>query len=181
MLSLEELRVSVAAGDIDTVIVAITDMQGRLQGKRCHARYFLDEVVPHNTEACAYLLAVDTDMNTVDGYQLASWETGYGDFMLVPDWTTMRAIPWQPGTALVLADVAELGDGHGPGAPVPESLGQVPRAQRCRAAGHGAGPRRRGGAGRRPWPGRLGPGVAPPGAAGPSRPGRGAGLDRAGR
>jgi len=105
MLSLEELRVSVAAGDIDTVIVAITDMQGRLQGKRCHARYFLDEVVAHNTEACAYLLAVDTDMNTVDGYQLASWETGYGDFMLVPDWATMRVIPWQPGTALVLADL----------------------------------------------------------------------------
>ncbi len=109
MLSLEELRVSVAAGDIDTVIVAITDMQGRLQGKRCHARYFLDEVVAHNTEACAYLLAVDTEMNTVDGYQLASWETGYGDFMLVPDWATLRVIPWQPGTALVLADVAEVG------------------------------------------------------------------------
>jgi glutamine synthetase len=79
MLSLEELRVSVAAGDIDTVIVALTDMQGRLQGKRLHARYFLDEVVANNTEACAYLLAVDTEMNTVDGYELASWETGYGD------------------------------------------------------------------------------------------------------
>src|ERR1700684_1081618 len=137
MLSLEELRVSVAVGDIDTVIVAITDMQGRLQGKRCHARFFLEEVVPHATEACAYLLAVDTDMNTVDGYQLASWETGYGDFMLVPDWTTMRAIPWQPGTALVLADVAELGDGHGPGAPVRVSPRQVLRAQLDRAAERG--------------------------------------------
>src|ERR1700759_4662058 len=114
MLSLEELRVSVAAGDIDTVIVAITDMQGRLQGKRCHARYFLEEVVAHNTEACAYLLAVDTDMNTVDGYQLTSWETGYGDFVLVPDYATLRRVPWQPGTALVLADVAEVS--HGPGA-----------------------------------------------------------------
>src|SRR6201987_910537 len=127
MLSLEELRVSVAAGGIDTVIVAITDMQGRLQGKRCHARYFLDEVVAHNTEACAYLLAVDTDMNTVDGYQLASWETGYGDFMLVPDWATMRVIPWQPGTALVLADVAEVGD-HGAGGPAPGSPPPGPRA-----------------------------------------------------
>jgi glutamine synthetase len=136
MLSLEELRVSVAAGDIDTVIVAITDMQGRLQGKRCHARYFLDEVVAHNTEACAYLLAVDTDMNTVDGYQLASWETGYGDFMLVPDWDTLRVIPWQPGTALVLADVAEVGH-DGAGDPVRVSPRQVLRAQLDRAAERG--------------------------------------------
>ena len=114
MLSLEELRVSVAAGDIDTVIVAITDMQGRLQGKRFHARYFLDEVVAHRTEACAYLLAVDTDMNTVDGYELASWETGYGDFVLVPDWATLRVLPWQPGTALVLADVTGLATATAP-------------------------------------------------------------------
>ena len=137
MLSLEELRVSVAQGEIDTVIVALTDMQGRLQGKRLHARFFLEEVVAHNTEACAYLLAVDTEMNTVDGYQLASWETGYGDFMLVPDWTTMRVIPWQPGTALVLADVTDLGDGHGAGAPVRVSPRQVLRAQLDRAAERG--------------------------------------------
>src|SRR3984957_10636809 len=117
MLSPEELSVSVGAGDIDTVIVAITDMPGRREGKHCHARYFLDEVVANNTEACAYLLAVDTDMNTVDGYQLTSWETGYGDFMLVPDWATLRVIPWQPGTALVLADVAEVGHA-GAGDPV---------------------------------------------------------------
>jgi glutamine synthetase len=135
MLSLDALRESVRMGEIDTVIVALTDMQGRLQGKRFHARFFLDEVVANNTEACAYLLAVDTDMNTVDGYQLASWETGYGDFMLIPDWTTMRVIPWQPGTALVLADVAELGDGHGAaGAPVRVSPRQVLRAQLARAA-----------------------------------------------
>jgi glutamine synthetase len=138
MLSLEELRESVRLGEIDTVIVAITDMQGRLQGKRIHARFFLDEVVAHNTEACAYLLAVDTDMNTVDGYQLASWETGYGDFMLVPDLATLRVVPWQPGTALVLADVAELAEGPdgagGPGAPVPVSPRQVLRAQLARAA-----------------------------------------------
>jgi glutamine synthetase len=135
MISLDELRESVRMGEIDTVIVALTDMQGRLQGKRFHARFFLDEVVAHNTEACAYLLAVDTDMNTVDGYQLASWETGYGDFMLVPDWTTMRVIPWQPGTALVLADVAGLGDGSGAaGAPVRVSPRQVLRAQLARAA-----------------------------------------------
>ncbi|HEY7279258.1 MAG TPA: glutamine synthetase family protein [Trebonia sp.] len=131
MLSLDELRKSVQDGEIDTVIVALTDMQGRLQGKRFHARFFLDEVVGHNTEACAYLLAVDTDMNTVDGYQLASWETGYGDFLLIPDMATMRAVPWQPGTALVLADVAAL---DGAQSPVRVSPRQVLRAQLDRAA-----------------------------------------------
>jgi glutamine synthetase len=134
MLSLDALRKLVAAGTIDTVVVAMTDMQGRLQGKRFHARFFLEEVVPHATEACAYLLAVDPDMNTVDGYALASWETGYGDFMLVPDLATLRVIPWQPGTALVLADVAGL-DGPGAGGgPVRVSPRQVLRAQLARAA-----------------------------------------------
>jgi glutamine synthetase len=129
MLSLEGLRVLVQNGEIDTVVVAMTDMQGRLQGKRIHARFFLDEVVAHGTEACAYLLAVDTDMNTVDGYALTSWETGYGDFVLVPDMDTLRVIPWQPGTALVLADVAALD-----GSPVRVSPRQVLRAQLARAA-----------------------------------------------
>jgi glutamine synthetase len=148
MLSLDALRESVAAGEIDTVIVAITDMQGRLQGKRCHARFFLDEVVAHNTEACAYLLAVDTEMNTVDGYELTSWETGYGDFMLVPDMATMRIIPWHPGTALVLADTVALDgeggqagghsvDGGHSGPPVRVSPRQVLRAQLDRAAKRG--------------------------------------------
>ena len=82
-------------------IVAFTDMQGRLQGKRCTRRYFLDEVLPHGTEACNYLLAVDVDMNTVDGYAMSSWERGYGDFVLRPDLATLRLLPWQPGTALV--------------------------------------------------------------------------------
>jgi len=107
-VNIEELREAVAAQEIDTVIVALTDMQGRLQGKRFHAQFFLDEVLAHATEACAYLLAVDTDMNTVDGYTLTSWEDGYGDFMLVPDMATLRVIPWQPATVLVLADVAHL-------------------------------------------------------------------------
>ncbi len=77
-------------------------MQGRLQGKRCDAQYFLDEVLPHATEACNYLLAVDVEMNTVDGYAMSSWETGYGDFVLRPDLATLRLLPWHPGTALVL-------------------------------------------------------------------------------
>ena len=118
--------------EIDTVVVALTDMQGRLQGKRFHARFFLDEVLAHNTEACAYLLAVDTEMNTVDGYTITSWEAGYGDFMLIPDLSTLRVIPWQPGTALVLADVAALD-----GTPVRPSPRQVLQAQLERAGALG--------------------------------------------
>ncbi len=134
MLTIDRLREAVRLGEIDTVIVALTDMQGRLQGKRFHARFFLDEVVAHGTEACAYLLAVDTEMNTVDGYELTSWETGYGDFMLVPDLATLRKVPWQPGAALVLADVANLDAGH---SPVRVSPRQVLRAQLDRAAERG--------------------------------------------
>ena len=123
-MNIEALREAVRMQEIDTVVVAMTDMQGRLQGKRFHARFFLDSVAAHGTEACAYLLAVDTDMNTVDGYALASWESGYGDFVLTPDLATIRVIPWQPGTVLVLADVAGL-DGD----PVRSSPRQVLQAQ----------------------------------------------------
>jgi glutamine synthetase len=107
-LTVEQLRVRVAEGDIDTVVVAITDMQGRLQGKRFHAQHFLDEVVEHGTEGCNYLLAVDVEMNTVDGYAMSSWSRGYGDFAMVPDFNTLRRVPWQPGTAMVLADLQWL-------------------------------------------------------------------------
>ena len=107
-LTLEKLKALVAAGTIDTVVVAMTDMQGRLTGKRIHGQYFLDEVVKHGTEGCNYLLAVDVDMNTVDGYEMSSWERGYSDFALIPDLNTLRLIPWQPGAVLVLADVAWL-------------------------------------------------------------------------
>lgn len=107
-LTLDKLKALVADGTIDTVVVAMTDMQGRLTGKRIHGQYFLDEVVKHGTEGCNYLLAVDVDMNTVDGYEMSSWERGYSDFALVPDLNTLRLIPWQPGAALILADVAWL-------------------------------------------------------------------------
>jgi glutamine synthetase len=107
---LDELRSLVRDGRIDTVVVAITDMQGRLQGKRCSARYFLEEVVPHAAEACNYLLAVDVDMRTVEGYSMSSWENGYGDFVMRPDLATLRRVPWNPGTALVLCDL-EWADG----------------------------------------------------------------------
>jgi glutamine synthetase len=131
-VNIEALREAVRRQEIDTVVVAITDMQGRLQGKRFHARFFLDTVAEHGTEACAYLLAVDTDMNTVDGYELTSWDAGYGDFMLVPDLATLRVIPWQPGTALALADVAALD-----GSPVRPSPRQVLREQLAQAASLG--------------------------------------------
>jgi glutamine synthetase len=104
-MTLEELRAAVAAGTIDTVLLAITDMQGRLQGKRLVARFFLDEIAEHGAEGCNYLLAVDVDMNTVDGYAMASWERGYGDFVMRPDLSTLRPVPWQEATALCLADV----------------------------------------------------------------------------
>jgi glutamine synthetase len=124
MLSLDELRAAEQAGEIDTVLVVLADMQGRLQGKRCAARYFLDEVAPHGAEACNYLLAVDVEMSTVDGYEMSSWDLGYGDFELRPDLGTLRRVPWHAGTALVLCDLAwDSGD------PVVASPRQVLRRQ----------------------------------------------------
>ncbi|WP_372352008.1 glutamine synthetase family protein [Streptomyces sp. KL116D] len=105
-LAVEELHALVASGEIDTVVLAFPDMQGRLQGKRFAARFFLDEVLEHGTEGCNYLLAVDTDMNTVDGYAMSSWDRGYGDFAMRPDLTTLRRVPWNEGTAMLIADLA---------------------------------------------------------------------------
>ncbi len=124
MLSLEDLAARAASGEVDTVILAFTDMQGRLQGKRLHAQHFLDEVARHGAEACNYLLAVDVEMNTVGGYAMSSWERGYGDFGLHPDMSTLRDVPWQEGTAMVLADVA-----WADGSPVLASPRQILRAQ----------------------------------------------------
>ena len=104
-LSLGGLEKLIAAGDVDTVIVGFTDMQGRIMGKRVSARFFLDEVVEGGAECCNYLFAVDVDMNTVAGYAMSGWDTGYGDMVMKPDLTTLRLIPWLPGTALVLADL----------------------------------------------------------------------------
>ncbi len=131
-LSVEGLRVAVEDGSIDTVVLAIVDMQGRLQGKRFDAHHFVDEVIAHGTEGCNYLLAVDVDMNTVDGYAISSWDRGYGDFEMTPDFATLRRIPWQPGTALVLADVRWLD-----GAPVIESPRQILQRQLERLAERG--------------------------------------------
>ncbi|MGI8627869.1 MAG: glutamine synthetase family protein [Geodermatophilaceae bacterium] len=111
-LAVEDLRLRVEDGTIDTVVVAFTDMQGRLQGKRLHGRFFVNEVLEHGTEGCNYLLAVDVDMNTVDGYAISSWEHGYGDMEFTPDLSTLRLIPWQPGTAMVQCDLRWLDEEH---------------------------------------------------------------------
>ena len=103
-VTLEELAGEVTSGAVDTVLLAITDMQGRLQGKRMAAGHFLSEVAEHGAEACNYLLAVDVDMTPAEGYAMASWEGGYGDFTLRPDISTLRRVPWQDGTVLCMAD-----------------------------------------------------------------------------
>jgi glutamine synthetase len=105
-MTIDELRTAAEQGEIDTVAIALCDMQGRLQGKRVTARHFLDTVAEHGAEACNYLLAVDVEMNTVSGYAMSSWDRGYGDFVLKPDFDTLRPTPWQPGTALMLCDLA---------------------------------------------------------------------------
>ena len=129
MLTAKELEQGAADGSIDTVVVAFTDMQGRLMGKRLHANYFLDEdISEHGVEGCNYLLALEMEGDPVPGYEMASWERGYGDLRLVPDMATLRPIPWLEGTALVLADVAWLD-----GSPVAPSPRQVLKRQVDRA------------------------------------------------
>ncbi len=132
MLSMEQLRAAARAGEIDTVVLAFTDMQGRLAGKRLSAEYFIDEVAEHFAEGCNYLLAVDVDMNTVGGYAMSSWDRGYGDFVLRPDLATLRRLPWLPATALVLADLTWLD-----GTPVVASPRQILQAQVARLAERG--------------------------------------------
>ena len=134
MMTLNELRAEVNAGAIDTVLLALVDMQGRMQGKRLTAPYFLDTVAEDRAEACNYLLAVDVEMETVSGYEMSSWERGYGDFELWPDLDTLRPVPWLPGTALCLADI-NWSEGH----PVPASPRQILRRQLDRLAERGWG------------------------------------------
>ena len=132
MLTMEQLRVEASDDTIDTVVLAFTDMQGRLQGKRLSAEFFLEEVAEHYSEGCNYLLAIDVDMNTVDGYEMSSWDRGYGDFVLVPDMATLRRVPWHEGTAMVIADLTWLD-----GSPVVASPRQILRAQVQRLADRG--------------------------------------------
>lgn len=132
MLELEEFRAKVKAGEFHTVVLAMVDMQGRLQGKRLSADYFLNEVVNTNAEGCNYQLAVDVEMNTVSGYEHASWESGYGDFVFVPDLATLRQVPWQEGSALVICDLC-WHDGN----PVRVSPRQILQQQIDRLHAHG--------------------------------------------
>jgi glutamine synthetase len=131
-LSVEQLAADVASGAVDTVLLMIVDMQGRLQGKRLHAGYFMDTVLEHGSEGCNYLLAVDVDMNTVGGYAMSSWERGYGDFVMQPDLSTLRRVPWQDGTVALLADVA-----WEDGTDVVASPRQILRRQLARASDAG--------------------------------------------
>src|SRR5688572_20697243 len=104
-VKLDELKRVVADGTVDTVLLAIADMEGRLQGKRLTATHFLNDVAEHGAEGCNYLLAVDVEMTTVEGYEMSSWDRGYGDFQMKPDLGTLRPVPWHPGTMLLMADI----------------------------------------------------------------------------
>ncbi len=128
-LSVEQLAARIDSGDIDTVVVAFTDMQGRLQGKRLHGAYFRDEVLGHGTEGCNYLLGVDIDMNTVAGYAITSWDKGYGDMEFVLDEGTFRVLPHLPATAMVQCDLA-----WPDGSPVVQSPRAILQAQIDKAA-----------------------------------------------
>lgn len=132
MLTVDQLRSAILSDEIDTVVLGFTDMQGRLQGKLLHGRFFLDSVLEHGTEGCNYLLAVDVDMNTVEGYEITSWETGYGDMEFVLDLATIRRMPHRPGTAMIQCDLATA-DGEA----VRVSPREMLRVQAERAAARG--------------------------------------------
>ncbi len=107
-LTREQLVRLVENGEVDTVILAITDMQGRLQGKRLDGGFFIRVIGESVVEGCSYLLASDVDMATVDGFALTSWDRGYGDIAFLPDFSTLRMVPWHEKTAIVFADVQTL-------------------------------------------------------------------------
>ncbi len=131
-MTLDELRAAVDAGAIDTIVMAAPDMQGRLQGKRVMPRFFLDNVLTDASEGCNYLLAVDVEMTPVSGYDFASWDRGYGDFVFRPDLATLRRAAWQEGAAIVLCDIA-LHDGT----PAPVAPRSILRRQLDRLAATG--------------------------------------------
>ncbi len=107
MITVDELKARVERGEIDTVINAFCDMQGRLMGKRVTGAFFVEHCLEHGTHFCVYLLGTDMEMETPAGYRLMNWEQGYGDWQARPDWGTLRVLPWHEKTALVLADVVD--------------------------------------------------------------------------
>lgn len=132
MLSVDQLRAAVEAREVDTVIVAFTDMQGRLAGKYLHADYFVNEALGHGVEGCNYLLAVDVELNTVEGYAISSWEAGYGDMVFDLDLDTIRWLPWLESTVMIQCDLTQTD-----GSPVPMSPRSMLTRQMDRAAEHG--------------------------------------------
>ncbi len=127
-LTLASLKTAAKAGEIDTVLVCMVDMQGRLMGKRFHVEGFLDGGF-EETHCCNYLLATDLEMATPGGFAATSWERGYGDYTMVPDLSTLRPMPWLSGTVMVLCDVFD----HGSHAPVGHAPRQMLKAQIARA------------------------------------------------
>src|SRR5436309_744956 len=123
-MNLNTLKTQIQRGSIDTVIVGAPDVFGRLVGKRCAGKFFLDQVAKGGTHGCNYLLTVNIEMDPQDGFKLANWEKGFGDFEMRPDLSTLRVLPWQPATALVLCDFA-----HHDGQPVEEAPRSVLRRQ----------------------------------------------------
>ncbi len=108
-MNLKQLTDKIKRGEIDTVVVAFPDVFGRLAGKRFTGEFFLKSVAKHGTHGCDYLLTVNIEMDPMDGFKLANWEKGFGDFEWRPDFSTLRAIPWQPASALVLCDLHHHG------------------------------------------------------------------------
>ena len=129
-----DLDALIHSGHIDTIMVGFPDQHGRLMGKRLTAKYFLELDPEHGVHACNYLLTADLDLNPLPGFELASWEQGYGDFVLRPDPVTLKPLPWHPGSALLLCDLA-----HEDGTPVEQSPRQILRRQvlACREQGFG--------------------------------------------
>jgi glutamine synthetase len=130
------LAAKIKAGEIDTVIVAFPDVFGRLVGKRCTGQFFLDSVAAHGTHCCNYLLTVNIEMDPLEGFKIANWEKGFGDFAMKPDLTSWRVLPWQPATALVICDYV-----HEDGPLVAEAPRSVLRRQLERLAAQGFSPR----------------------------------------
>ncbi|MFN8591526.1 MAG: glutamine synthetase family protein [Thermomicrobiales bacterium] len=136
-ISVEQLSALVAADEIDTIVTAVCDMQGRLVGKRVTASFFVDHLLDHGTHLCTYLLGTDMELNTPTGYELMNWESGYGDYLNRPDWNTMRVVPWLEKTALVLGDVVDEGTGD----LIPVAPRSMLRRQIERAEGLGLRPK----------------------------------------
>ena len=119
-MQFNQLKSKIEQGEIDTVVVAIPDVFGRLVGKRFTGKFYLETVAEHGTHGCNYLLTVNIEMDPQDGFKVANWEAGFGDFAMKPDPTTYRLLPWQPGAALVICDFAR--DSGEPVAEAPRSL-----------------------------------------------------------